>query len=522
MYDILIIGCGVSGASCAYMLSKYDLKVAVVDKSNDVANGTTKANSAIIHAGYDPAPGTLMARLNVRGTELAKEIAANLDVPCINCGSLVLAFDEADLEHVKKLYDRGCKNNVPGLEILDAQQLHEMEPEISDEAVGALYAPSSCIINPWEYCLAMAETAVVNGTELFLNTEVTAIDYVGGGVEGGDGDHGNGDGSAGDDGHFVVETSNGTFEAKHVISATGVYSDAVRRFIEEPTYQIVPTRGQYFLLDKDEGKRVTHTVFQCPNEKGKGVLVSPTVDGNLIVGPDANLSDYEDTSTDKPGLDAIKAAAQKSVPGINFRMNIKNFAGVRANSDHDDFVVERSEKYPGFIDIACIKSPGLTAAPAIGEYVVEMLAEDGLELTEKAQFVNTRKRPRIGGEWRTAKSCEAAGQAEEEPLSANERNKLIEENPLYGRIICRCETISEGEIVAALHAPIPPTTLNGVKRRVGSGMGRCQGGFCTPKIHEIISRELGIDMLDICLEEPGSEILKYKSKDNEEYSNTEE
>ena len=477
MYDILIIGSGVSGASCAYMLSKYDLKIAVVDKSNDVANGTTKANSAIIHAGYDPAPGTLMARLNVRGVELAKEITDNLDVPCINCGSLVLAFDEADLQHVKKLYDRGCENGVPGLEILDAEKLHEIEPEISEEAVGALYAPSSCIINPWEYCLAMIETAVVNGTELFLNTEVTGIEKKGD--------------------TFVVETTGGIFEAKHVISAAGVHSDAVRRLVEEPDYEIVPTRGQYFLLDKDEGKRVSHTVFQCPNEKGKGVLVSPTVDGNLIVGPDANVSEPEDTSTDKPGLDAIKVAAQKSVPNINFRMNIKNFAGVRSNSDHDDFVIERSEAMLGFIDIACIKSPGLTAAPAIGEYVVELLAEDGLELKEKENFVNTRKRPRLG------------------EIDEELRNKLIEENPLYGRIICRCETISEGEIVAALHTPIPPTTLNGVKRRVGSGMGRCQGGFCTPKIHEIISREMGMDMLDICLEEPGSEILKYRSKNND-------
>ena len=478
MYDILIIGCGVSGASCAYMLSKYDLKIAILDKSNDVANGTTKANSAIIHAGYDPAPGTQMARLNVRGAELAKEIAANLDVPCINCGSLVLAFDEADLEHVKKLYDRGCANGVPGVQILDSAQLHEMEPEISEGAVGALYAPSSCIINPWEYCLAMAETAVVNGAELFLNREVTGIDF--------------------EDDHFIVETTEGTFEAKHVISATGVHAGDVRSLVEPPAYTIVPTRGQYFLLDKDEGKRVSHTVFQCPNEKGKGVLVSPTVDGNLIVGPDANVGDSEDTSTDKPGLDAIKVAAQKSVPNINFRMNIKNFAGVRANSDQSDFVIERSGKYPGFIDIACVKSPGLTAAPAIAEDVVKMLAEDGVELTEKTQFVNSRKRPRI------------------EKDDADRRNALIAENPLYGRIICRCENVTEGEIVAALHAPIPPTTINGVKRRVGSGMGRCQGGFCTPKIHEIISREMGIDMLDICLEEPGSEILKFRSKNNSE------
>ncbi len=477
MYDVLIIGSGVSGASCAYMLSKYDLKVAVLDKSNDIANGTTKANSAIIHAGFDPSPDTLMAKLNVRGVELAKEIAAKLDVPINNCGSLVLAFDDGDLEHIRKLYDRGCKNNVPGLELLDKEQLHELEPGISDAAVGALLAPSACIINPWEYCLAMLETAVVNGTELFLNTEAMGIT---------------------DCGEYVsVETNNGAFEAKYVLSAAGVHAGDVRRLVEEPPYEIVPTRGQYFLLDKDEGTRVSRTIFQCPNEKGKGVLVSPTVDGNLIVGPDANVGGADDTSTDKEGLDAIRAAAVKSVPGINFRMNIRNFAGVRANSDQSDFVIEKSNAVPRFIDIACIKSPGLTAAPAIGEYVVEMLAAEGLQLTERPQFVDTRKRPRLGN------------------ISEEERNRLIQENPQYGRIICRCEQVTEGEIVAALHTPIPPTTINGVKRRVGSGMGRCQGGFCTPKVHEIIARESGVDMLEVCLEEPGSEILKYRSKENE-------
>ena len=473
-YDILIIGCGVSGASCAYMLSKYDLKVAIVDKSSDIANGTTKANSAIIHAGYDPAPETLMAKLNVRGVELAKEIADKLDVPINNCGSMVLAFDDQDLAHIEKLYERGLANGVPDLQLLNSEELAEMEPEISEDAVGALLAPSSCIINPWEYCLAMAETAVRNGTELFLNTEVTGIEK-------------------GEDG-FVVETTKGSFGAKYVISATGVYCAAVRGFIEEPSYKIVPTRGQYFLLDKEEGTRVSHTIFQCPNEKGKGVLVSPTVDGNLIVGPDANIGESDDTTTDKEGLDIIRDAARKSVPGINFRMNIKNFAGVRANSDQSDFVIERSEKYPGFIDIACIKSPGLTAAPAIGEYVVGMLAEDGLELKEKDEYIDSRTRPRLHG------------------VSPEERQEYIAKDPAYGRIICRCETVTEGEIVAALHTPIPPTTLNGVKRRVGTGMGRCQGGFCTPKIHEIISRELGIDMLDVCLDEAGSEILKYRSK----------
>lgn len=475
MYDVVIIGCGVSGASCAYMLAKYDLKVAVLEKSNDVSNGTTKANSAIIHAGYDPAPDSIMAKLNVRGCKLAKEIAANLDVPINNCGSMVLAFDDQDMEHVHKLYERGVRNGVPGICVLTGDEARAKEPELSQEVAGALYAPSSCIINPWEYGLAMAETAVRNGVELFLDTEVTGF------------------AKAGDT--FTVKTKAGDFDTKYILSAAGVHSADIRSLIEKPDYEIVPTRGQYFLLDKEEGMRVQTTIFQCPNEKGKGVLVSPTVDGNLIVGPDAVEGDPDDKTTDKEGLDLIKEAAVKSVPKINFRMNIKNFAGVRANSNSSDFIIEESGLYPGFIDIAGVKSPGLSAAPAIAEYVVQMLADRGLTLKEKSDFINTRKRPRL-------------------PKGDDARVKAIAEDPAYGRIICRCETVSEGEIVAALHTPIPPTTVNGVKRRVGAGMGRCQGGFCMPKVQELIARELGIDWLDICLEEPGSEILKYRTKCN--------
>lgn len=477
MYDVAIIGCGISGASCAYMLSGYDLRIAVFEKSNDVANGTTKANSAIIHAGYDPKPGTNMAKLNVRGTELAKEIAADLDVPINNCGSMVLAFDENDIAHVNELYEQGVANGVPGVRVITGDEAREIEPELSSEVTGALYAPSSCIINPWEYCLAMAETAVVNGVELFLETAVTGI-------------------SAGPDEGFVIETNKGDFRAKYVLSAAGVYADEVRRYLEEPDYEIVPTRGQYFLLDKEEGRRVGTTIFQCPDEKGKGVLVSPTVDGNLIVGPDAVVSSCDDKTTDKAGLDLIAKAAAKSVPGINFRMNIRNFAGVRANSDSSDFIIEESSRYPGFIDIAGIKSPGLSAAPAIAEQVVDMLAESGLKLEKKKTFISKRKRPRL-------------------PDVDEARTAAISKDPAYGRIICRCETVSEGEITAALHTPIPPRSINGVKRRVGAGMGRCQGGFCMPKVQEIIARETGADWLEICLEEPGSEILKYKTKEAE-------
>ena len=491
MYDVLIIGSGVSGASCAYMLSKYDLKVAVLDKSNDIANGTTKANSAIINAGFDPSPDTLMAKLNVRGVELAREIAAKLDVPINNCGSLVLAFDDGDLEHIRKLYDRGCKNNVPGLELLDKEQLHALEPGISDAAVGALLAPSACIINPWEYCLAMAETAVRNGVELFLGTEVQGI-------------------TKAEDGSFILQCGSRTFKSKYVLSACGVDCDKTRSFLEEPEYEIVPTRGQYFLLDKEEGKRVSRTIFQCPNEKGKGVLVSPTVDGNLIVGPDAIIGDREDKSTDKAGLDAIKEAACKSVPKVNFRKNIRNFAGIRANSKSGDFIIEESKAFPGFIDMAGIKSPGLTAAPAIAEYVIGMLADDGLPLIIKEEFVDERTRPRLP----VAGHIGGGGRIYSKEEADAIRNEKIAQDPSYGRIICRCETVTEGEIKEALHGPIPPVSINAVKRRVGAGLGRCQGGFCMPKVQELIVKELGIDWLDVCLEEPGSETLSYRTKAN--------
>jgi glycerol-3-phosphate dehydrogenase len=474
MYDVLIIGCGSTGAACAYELSKYDLKLCILEASEDVAAGTTKANSAIIHAGYDPAPGTLMARLNVRGCALAPELCRKLDVPYRSCGSLVLAFDEADLVHLKDLFARGEANGVPGMELLGGDRARAMEPGLSEAVVGALYAPSAGIVNPWEYALAMAETAVRNGAEFRRCTAVTGIEKR--------------------DGAFTVRTAKGDFCAKYVVSAAGVNAAAVRAMLEEPAYRIIPTRGQYYLLDKSEGTRVSRTIFQCPNEKGKGVLVSPTVHGNLIVGPDANPCAPDDLSTDSAGLRVIAAAAKKSVPGVDLRQNIRNFAGVRANSDRSDFIIEESEAFPGFFDLAGIKSPGLTAAPAIGEYAVELLGARGLPLRRREGFIDGRRRPRFA------------------EMSDDARNEAIARDPAFGRIVCRCETVTEGEIVASLHTPIPPTTINGVKRRVGAGMGRCQGGFCSPRVHELLVRELGLDWLDVCLEEPGSEILAYETK----------
>lgn len=470
MYDVLIIGCGVTGAACAYSLSRYDLRVGIIEASNDVANGTSKANSAIIHAGYDPVPGTLMAKLNVLGNAMAGDICEKLDVPFKRIGSLVLGFNEADKAHLQKLYERGVSNGVPGIELLSAEEVKAMEPNLAANVVGALHAPSAGVICPWEYTLAMAETAVRNGTELHLCTRAEAIESIPGGLR--------------------VKTNRGDFEAKYVISAAGVAAATVRGMVEEPTYRIVPTRGQYFLLDKSEGGIVKRVIFQCPDEKGKGVLVSPTVHGNLIVGPDAEKTAADELGVSAEGLDKIALTAKKSVPALNVRANIRNFAGMRANSDRDEFIIERAASEPRFIDLAGIKSPGLSAAPAIAEHVLEALRSDGeLCFKERENHIDSRRRLRFN------------------ELSHEEKAAVVAENPAYGRIVCRCETVTEGEIVAALHEAIPPLSINAVKRRCGAGMGRCQGGFCSPVVHELISRELGIPMEDIPMEEPGSYIL---------------
>ena len=472
MYDVAIIGCGIIGASCAYYLSRYNLKIAVLEQHNDVCCETTRANSAIIHAGYDPKPGSKCAWYNVHGNELAKEICEKLDVAYKQIGSLVVAFSESELDTINELYERGVKNNVPGVRVIDRDELREMEPNISDEALGALYAPSAAIVNPWEYGIAMAETAVRNGVELFLNSKVTDIKKA--------------------DNIWNITTSNGDFSAKYVINATGVYSDDIHNIVAEPTFKITPSAGEYYLLDKVEGTRVSHVIFQCPNELGKGVLVAPTVHGNLIVGPNAVASEKDDTSTKTASLDFVRERAMKSIPSINFRENIRNFTGVRANSDTDDFILDFAAE--NFLDLAGIKSPGLSAAPAIAEAAICMLAEKGLQLNEKVSFIDERKHIRF------------------KELTNDEKNNLISKNSAYGRVVCRCETITEGEIIEALKSPIPPVSLDGIKRRAGTGMGRCQGGFCGPKILEIMAYNKEVEPEAILQDDTGSYILTGETK----------
>lgn len=473
-FDVVIIGCGVVGADCAYELAKYDLRLCVLEASNDVANGTTKANSAIVHAGYDPLPGTKMARLNVRGTARMGALCRKLDVPYRNNGSLVLSLREEDDAVLHTLYEQGLSNGVPGLALLDREQTLALEPQLSPAVRGALFAPSAGIVNPWELCLALAETAVRNGAELRLSAPVTAIERTAGG--------------------FCLSTPQGPVNTRFVVNCAGVYSDRIAAMVGDRSFTVLPTKGEYFLLDKSEGTRVERVIFQCPSELGKGVLVTPTVHGNLLVGPDATHCDPADTANTAAGMDFVRASALRAVPGISFRDNIRNFAGVRANTDRDDFIIEESAAAPGFIHAAGIKSPGLSAAPAIGPEVAGLLRQAGLVLNEKAEYIDSRKRVRF------------------QALSDEEKNALIAQDPRYGRVICRCETVTEGEIVACLHTPIPPVSVNGVKRRVGAGMGRCQGGFCGPRVQEIIARELGLDPTRVPMDWEGTWVLCGETK----------
>ncbi len=451
-YDIVIVGAGVVGASIAYNLIPYDVSVLLLDKNNDVAMGATRANSAIIHAGYDPKPDTLMAKLNVEGNRLCEDLCRNLSVPFRRCGSLVLAFSDAEKELLQELLERGIANGVSDIRTLNQEELREMEPEIGEEAIAALYAPSAGIVNPWELCLAQAEVFVRNGGTFIGDAEVTSI-------------------TKEEDSSFTIETKAGIFEATNVILACGIQADTVHGLIAKPDFQIVPTRGEYFLLDKSEGGKVNHVIFQCPNKDGKGVLVSPTVHGNMICGPTSEIlkDNIEDTSTTSSKLAEIKTKAARSVGNISWRDNVRNFSGIRANSTVDDFIIREIPDCNGIFEAAGIKSPGLASSPAIGPYMVDLMKSSGVVLPAKTgNYDMTRKKIHF------------------RDMSNEERAILVAEDPAYGRIVCRCEGVTEGEIRDALESPIPPRSLDAVKRRAGTGMGRCQGGFCGPRIVEML------------------------------------
>ena len=474
MFDVAIIGCGVVGAACAYTLSKYTISCVVLEEQNDVATGTTKANSAILHAGYDPPAGSEMAALNVQGVKLAKQICADLDVPYKQVGSLVVGYDKSQLAQIQALYQNGVANGVSGLAILSGEKAKKMEPSLSEKVMGALYAPTAAIVSPWEYALAMAQVAVKNGVTLKLNSKVQTIAW--------------------DQDHFDLTTEKETVSARFVINAAGVFAHQVASMLGKPAFESKPARGMYYLLDKSEGERVHHIVFSCPTKLGKGVLVTPTVDGNLIVGPDHVPSLPDDTATTAKGLEEVAAAAKINVPSINFRANIRNFAGVRAATDQKGFAISADKSYPHMIHLAGIQSPGLSAAPAIATKARDMLSKAGLLLIDKPHFDGRRSHTVFAR------------------LTPLQKRDLIKSNPDYGQVVCRCQCITKGEILQSLQQPIPPVSVDGVKRRCGAGMGRCQGGFCGPGVVQILAQHYGVSPVDILQDLNGSYLLTGKTK----------
>lgn len=468
-YDICIIGAGAVGCAIAQQLSKYELSVCVMEKEEDVCSGTSKANSAIVHAGYDAKNGTLKAKMNVRGAELIRQLSKTLDFAYRQNGSLVLCFDEADKPKLNDLYERGIKNGVTELSVISGDEARRIEPALSDKVVAALLAESAGIVCPFGMTVAFAENAASNGVQFRFLTEVSDIKA-------------DGDG-------YTIFTNRGEIKAKYVVNAAGVYSDKLHNAVSDDKIKVIPRRGEYVLLDKEVGNLVSHTVFQLPTKYGKGVLVTPTVHGNLLVGPSADdIDDKEDTQTTATGTASVKEKALLSVPNIPYNKTITGFSGVRAHLNSDDFII--GEVKDGFFEAAGIESPGLTAAPAIGEYLAEMIAKKR-GAKQKKNFISTRR-----------------GIPHVAELSPEERTKLIKQNPKYGNIICRCENISEGEIVDAIHRTPGAVSLDGIKRRVRQGMGRCQAGFCTPAAIAILARELNIDEKDVSKNRPGSEQIK--------------
>ncbi len=459
MYDIAVIGAGIAGGMIARALSRYELKVCILEKENDVSMGATKANSAIVHAGFDAEEGSLKARLNVRGSEMMEGIAKELGVKYVRNGSLVLGFDEEDKRTINKLYNRGIKNGVRDLKIVDKTELKSLEPNVSDNAICALYAPTGAITCPYELCIAAIGNAMDNGAELIRNFNAEKIVKT-------------------HDGYDIISGDN-KVSARYVINAAGLYAHKIAEMAGDNSFKIHPRKGEYILLDKEAGGIVSKTIFKTPSEMGKGILVTPTVDGNLLTGPTSeDCFDKENKSTTQEGLSKVIKGACENVSGIKYNKSITSFCGLRAVGDTGDFII----KFFGdrFINVAGIESPGLSASPAIAEYVVDMLKQTELKFIEKKSFNPYRRSVTY---FRDA--------------DIEEKNRMIQQDSSYGRIVCRCEQVTEGEIKEALKNNPKALDMDGIKRRTRAQMGRCQGGFCSPRIAELIADELKISLEEV-------------------------
>ncbi len=475
MYDVAIIGAGVVGGMIARTLAAYKLKICILEKEIDVAMGATKANSAIVHAGFDAKTGSLKAKLNVQGSKMMKQVTDELGVKYKNNGSLVIGFNDEDRSVIEQLFKRGVQNGVDGLRILEEDELKKLEPNISENVTVALYAPTGAIVCPYELTVAAVGNAMDNGAELKTGFEVCCIENIKDGYE--------------------IFSENDSIQTRFVVNAAGLYSDKIAGMIGDNSFKITPRRGEYILLDKECGNMVSNTIFRTPSKMGKGILVSPTVDGNLLTGPTSvDIEDKKDTSTTAEGFEQIIKEANENVKGISYNKTITSFCGLRATGDTGDFIIN-SPKY-GFVNVAGIESPGLSASPAIGLMVRDIIAEQGLVLEEKSNYILTRK----------AMHSFREGTIEE-------KNETIKKDKAYGRIICRCEGVTEGEILEAIRTNPKPTDLDGVKRRTRAQMGRCQGGFCSPYIIKLLAKEMNVSCEEITKCGGNSKLITGKTKE---------
>lgn len=461
MKDVIVIGGGVVGCSVARELSRYTADILVLERGNDVSVGTSKANSGIVHGGYDAKPGTLKARYNVAGNAMFDRLSAELDFPFRRNGSMVLCFDENDIGKLEALQAQGVQNGVQGMYIVRGDAVRAMESHVSEQAVAALVIPSGGIVSPYEMTIAYAENAATNGVKFRFGSQVVALTKVDGGIE--------------------VRCADGyTDVARYVVNAAGVYADEINNMISSVRLHITARKGDYELMDKTCGYLADHTLFQLPTVMGKGVLVTPTCHGNILVGPTAtDVVDKDDVATTADELADAFNRALLTVPTLSRRNIITQFSGLRAHPDGDDFVIGEAPDVAGLYNIVGIESPGLSSAPAIAVHVAEEIAAK-LHLACNDKFVATRK-----------------GIPHFATMTDAERDKLIAANPLYGKVVCRCETVTEGEIVEAIRRVPGAVDLDGVKRRTRAGMGRCQAGFCTPRVMELLARELGVDMTEV-------------------------
>lgn len=470
MKDVIIIGAGVIGAAIARELARYNLDVAVLEKDYDIANGTSKANSGIIHPGEDPIPGTLKARMNIEGNKLFDQLHKELNFPFKRNGSLVLCFKQEDIDQLEILRQRGLTNGVPkeSMKILSRKEALEVEPYLSDHVVAALYLKTGGIVGPYEMNIALAENAAQNGVDFYLDTKV---EYILPSKTG-----------------FRIGTNRGTFEGQLVINAAGVYADEINNSISQKKYHITARKGEYLLLDKKEVSKTT--LFQLPTHLGKGVLVTPTCHGNIILGPTAlDIDNKTNVETTREQLDAIMEKVSLTIDTRQLSGVITSFSGLRAHEAQNDFVIGEAEDVPGFINVLGIESPGLTSAPAIGKYV--------------AQIVEGKLKPSINLNFNPIRE----GIRSFKEASEEERKKLVDQDKKYGHIVCRCETITEAEILQAIRGPLGAKTVDGVKRRTRAGMGRCQGGFCMNRIVELLAEELHIELEEVRKNTAGSELL---------------